>query len=70
MADELEAARREIIRLRDLAEVYAQSARLHADRAAVREEEVRTIRRSTAWRLTAPLRLLGLAAKRRRTDRA
>ncbi|GAC1342130.1 MAG: hypothetical protein NVSMB18_15620 [Acetobacteraceae bacterium] len=63
MADELEAARREIIRLRDLAEVYAQSARLHADRAAVREEEVRTIRRSTAWRLTAPLRLLGLAAK-------
>ncbi len=60
---ELDAARREIARLQALAEANAQSALLHAERASIREAETRTIRRSTAWRVTAPMRMAGVALK-------
>ncbi|HYZ61410.1 MAG TPA: glycosyl transferase, partial [Acetobacteraceae bacterium] len=66
MSQELEAARREIERLRALLEANRESALLQAGRADLmaedvqrRAEQVETIRRSTSWRLTRPLRAAG-----------
>jgi O-antigen biosynthesis protein len=67
----LEEAQREIARLRELVQINAQSALLHAMRASARQidaqrrdAQIQLIYRSTSWRVTGPLRMAKFLATR------